>query len=536
MKRSTHHALAVVLSLLAFTSRPAAAQQLVIPGSELDGYLRFLDLRGQAGITPLIFRSASTFRSLGFARSDSARPWDAQHVLADTASGAFRVLVPDLHLVYNSDNPHGANDGALWAGKGISGAVTGGVEVRMGPVVATVAPTLWWTQNQDFPLVPVTIAHRSQFAYPYRVGNMQIDWPQRFGPDAFAALDPGQSGIRANFGWFTTGISSENMWWGPAAVNPIIMSSTAAGVPHLDLGTGRPVDIGIGHLDARMIYGRLAGSAYFDSAGQGGQTRFLVGLALGYSPSFLPGLTVGTTRVFYKHWADTVRLTDIFAPLNSVFKLSFGSLTDPTTNDDRDQILSLVARWALPESGAEFYVEWARNDYNLNLRDFLLEPDHSRGYTYGFAKRVGDGGRFRLRGEVTQLGRSATVQVRATPPFYMHGIVHEGYTQIGQLVGAAIGPGGESEYFGVDRFGPAGRTGFFIQRVVHNSDVYYEQFAAAERRAGHDIEVTAGISAFRFFPAFSAGGQLGVGRELNRNYIVNNDVTNLNLQITLTPR
>jgi hypothetical protein len=510
-------------------TRTASAQQLIVPGGELDSYLRFLALSGKTPATsPLVFRSPSTFRALGALTTDSAHPWAGQFQFIAPGNG-LTVISPELHASYNSATPHGGNDGALWAGRGLSGALAGGIEYQLGGLTATLAPTLWYAQNRDFAIVPATLPGQSAYAYPFSRNG--IDWPQRFGPSAITRFDWGQSGIRLNLGAFTSGISTENMWWGPSALSPIVMSSTAAGFPHLDLGIARPISTAIGQVEARLVYGRLAESGYFDavSANDG---RFLVGLTLGYAPNFLPGLTVGATRVFYKRWSDTLDLNDFLTPFQSIFKFSFGGLSDPKSNDDRDQILSIVARWVFPESGAEAYFEWARNDYSVNLRDFLLEPDHSRGYTIGFAKRLpNSNGDVVFQGEIAQLGLSATSQVRDDPTFYVHYVVRQGYSQLGQLIGAGIGPGGESEFLGVDSYSTQGRVGVFVQRVVHNADAYYQEFAQTESRLGHNVEILGGVSAYRFFPLFTAGAALTVGRELNRNYIVDNDVTNLNLQI-----
>ncbi len=48
-----------------------------------------------------------------------------------------------------------------------------------------------------------------------------LDMPQRFGADPFWTLSPGQSYLRLDHAGLAAGVSTENMWWGPAVRNSI---------------------------------------------------------------------------------------------------------------------------------------------------------------------------------------------------------------------------------------------------------------------------------------------------------------------------
>ncbi len=184
--------------------------------------------------------------------------------------------------------------------------------------------------------------------------------------------------------------------------------------------------------------------------------------------------------------------------------------------------------------GFAAYLEWARNDFSGSLRDFLLEPDHSSGYTIGFEKTLRGGDAvYRLRGEATHLGRLLPVEVRASPTYYVHSLVVQGYTHRGQLMGAWIGPGSNSEYLGVDRFDRHGRLGIFLERVRFDDDAYFRLFGSQLGRTGHDVELTAGFSALRFVHDFDVGAALVLSRRLNRNFEVGRDATNVHAQVSV---
>jgi hypothetical protein len=509
---------------------PAWAQQLVVPGSELDAYVRLLEISGRLHGTPLVFRPIAA-RHLGATLlADSAHPWESQYPLGGrpAAPGGIRVtpLEPFTHSVYQSAYPRSVNDGALWAGKGLSSEASTGAMLTWGPLTATLMPTLSFATNDSFATAPVDPG-RLPFVYPWWGG---IDWPQRPGAETVTAFDWGQSGIRLDLGGFTAGVGTENLWWGPAQKYPILMSNTAPGFPHLDLGTGRPVRTPIGKVETRLVWGVLSESGHFDTDSTNDR-RFFTGVTAALEPRWLPGLTLGMGRVFYMPW-DSVRAHDAAVLFQSVFKKAFGTPANPEGTDYRDQILSIYARWVIPEGRVEFYGEWARNDHNYDLRDFLLEPDHSQAWVLGFARAFPAGtGLWRLRGELATLERSSTVQVRAAPLFYIHGVAIQGYTQRGQLIGAGIGPGSSSQLLGLDRYTAAGRIGGYIERTRYDNDAYYFYYAPTQAYYGHDVELTAGVSAVRFVGHFDLTGAVALSRELNRYFEVENDVTSLRAEV-----
>lgn len=515
----------------------AAQEQPVVLGSELEQYIRLLELEGKLKGAPITFRSPSALKPGRSLAADTGHIWSDRYPLAASEpdrhahGGGVRAasIDPRFHIHYNSGYPNGTNDGAVWTGKGATLSLSGGVELRLGPLTVTGFPTVFHAQNREFSIVPVTDSGLNIFAYPWHGGG--IDWPQRFGSQALTELDAGQTGIRLDLGAFTVGFSTENMWWGPGFRNPLTMSNTAAGFPHLDLGTGRPVWIEIGHLEVRSVWGRLAESDYFDFVSSNGG-RLFVGLTLGYRPRWIPGLSLGATRVFYTNWSDSLELGDFLPMFQSVLKKDLRSPTNPTGDDDADQIIAIFARWVLPESGFEAFVEWGRNDHNVDLRDLFLEPDHSQAYTVGFHQLLRTRqSRIRIRGEWTHLERPRTLEVRPTPVWYVHHLVRQGYTHLGQLVGAGIGPGADGQYMGLDLYDRRGRLGLFLQRVRFDNDAYLSIVTPELRFEGHDVELTAGLSALRFIHDFDVSGALALSRRLNRNFELRNDVWNLNAQV-----
>jgi hypothetical protein len=314
------------------------------------------------------------------------------------------------------------------------------------------------------------------------------------------------------------------------------MGSAAPGFPHADIGLGRPVRTAAGDVELRAIWGELTRSGYF-GASPGNGRRLLDGLTLGYRPSFLPGLTLGVTRVTYHEWPSSgLTSGDFLDAFGGIFNKGDKLQPDGTRNNDQnDQLASVTARWVLPESGAEFYFEYARNDFAGDITDLVLQPDHTRAYTAGFQKTLGStGGTFVLRAENTVLGQTENRVVRDGGAFYVHSIVTEGYTNRGQLLGAAIGPGSNSQYLGLDRYASDGRYGIFVERIRYDDD--YSVVALAGKSDGYlrqQTDLTLGLNMLRFSGAVDWGAGLEYTRELNRYFIRFNNVTNVKLTFNL---
>ncbi|MBX9928411.1 MAG: capsule assembly Wzi family protein [Gemmatimonadaceae bacterium] len=522
-------------------SRGVGAQQPLVPASPLSDYVRFLELQGKARQTPLVYWASSTAPSAGGLVVDSAHLWADRYALATRAATtrrfALRILDSQSDIVYNSGFPRTVNDGAAWGGRGLSATVRGGADVTWGPFTGRLYPTVVYAQNRAFPLGTGPASPGSPYAYPW---NADIDLPQRFGESAMRRFDWGQSELRVDLKAFTAALSTENLWWGPGTRNAIIMGSAAPGFAHLDIGTGRPLRSAIGDFEVRGTYGELRRSP-FAAARDANARRIFTGLTVGYRPSFLPGLTVGAARALYRRWpVGGPGLEDVKRPFGTLLNWGTKRLEDGSVgNDLDDQLASVVARWVLPAARVEVYLEYARNDFAGDLRDLLTEPDHARGYTAGLQKVLdGDAaaGRWVLRAENTNLGQTRTEVVRGGGAFYTHGLVREGYTHRGQLLGAPIGPGSNAQFLGLDRYAADGRFGVFVERIRYDDDYAFPANRGKGAEGGflnHQLDLTAGASWLHFGTVFDVGGNVEVTRQWNRYYRLRNDLTNLRLGLTL---
>jgi hypothetical protein len=418
-------------------------------------------------------------------------------------------------------------------------------------------PELHWSQNRPYqlsdtlidlqPSVPPT---RHPMSSPWHAGPQSVDLPLRMGEAPIARLEPGQSSLVIEAGPMALGAATENEWWGPGIQNALILSNNAAGFPHAFLRTSRPLATRAGTFEARWLVGGLQESSFFDFDA-GNDLRSIALLGLTWQAPFDRGLTLGATRSVIAPapgWGTVFgRWFDAFA---DVGQPNARPSSDSTITPGRDQLISIFGRWVFPSERFEAYAEWARAEFPRSFRDFLRHPHHSQAYTLGLQwisdTLRGRNGRLRAQAELSYLHQSSTRVSRPIGSWYTSRAVVQGYTNRGQSIGAAIGPGSSSQWLTLDYLTPGWEAGAFLQRIQWLEDAHSQIPYPAPSRGWceHDVSLLPGIrSVVRTrFGTFS--GRYSSGWRLNmffRRYLLcpldpGYDVRNNSLTLSFTPR
>jgi len=513
----------------------------VFVGSETESYLRYVDLDDSTSSASWLIRpfSATQVRKLASALGD--HPWQSRLKGFANSSSALELglLSPGASLRYNSSYPYGSNDGAIWAGRGATIAAQAGLYARLGPVSLTLLPTAFSAENSAFPLSPSGLP--CGCGDPF-LGN-NVDKPQRFGTGTYRRLDPGQSSIAIDLFNVNAGFSTANEGWGPSVEYPFVIGNNAAGFPHLFFGSSSPFSIFVGKAHLRVIYGRLDQSSYspvegpkfYFSSVELGRVRFASGLVATFQPRGFDGLEIGGSRFIHSIWPRTGIPSSYFRkPLQAFLKVNTPGIDSQIAGTD-NQVASLFARWAFRESGLEVYGEYGREDSSYDLRDFLQEPDHSRGYSLGLAKTIHrhPSGFDVLRLELInfQLPPLATTG-RGEGSIYIHGLIRQGHTNRGQLIGADVGVGAAAgSTLRWDHYSTGGRWALFWRRDVRQetSDPGLTQPGLTQLS---DVLQAFGFERLVFMRHFDVTTSLTFMRDLSRN--LGNSQSNLNAAVAIT--
>lgn len=504
--------LAVPLSAQRYT--PDLRNEGVVVGSDVERYLRVLQVAGAAPLYPWSIRGFSPAEVERLLPDTAAHPWRDRFLPADSAPETVRIspVRPQAGLTFNSTFPQGTNDGALWTGRGLTAALSAGVEVRVGRALSLrIEPLVFWAQNSSFPLLVDERPDSLRFVDPYFPRS--IDLPQRFGDGSFARIDPGQSTLRVDGRGLTAGISTANQQWGTAVDQPLLLGPNAAGFPHAFAGTGRPLNVGIGRVHGRMVWGSLGQSEYSTVRGHGSR-RLMTGIVGVFLPARLDGLEVGVGRFFHEPWPEGgLAAGDLLRPLESFLRESFESRQPGELEGIENQLAAAFFRWTVPRGRFEVYGEYLREDHNYDLEDLILEPDRSSGYLLGGRKVWGrEGGALRsLRAEWVNTSRSHLHQGSNQVLPYHHNETRQGHTVYGQLLGSPSAYGGGGSVVALETFTPRGRWSVDWTRV---------RVAPARSRAEPAVDVihSLGAEVVSFRGRLDLVGRVRGSWELNRHF------------------
>ncbi len=481
--------------------------------------------------------------------------------------GKVKILPIDYNIEFNSHHPYNRNNGSMIPNRGYQHIISAGIYTEIGPLSIQLKPEQVFSENKDFEgFGEGPNGHYSGiWAKRYKLWN-KIDMPERFGEKSIGKTLIGQSSIRLNIKGLSLGISNENIWWGPSIRNSIMMSNHARGFKHITFNTTKPLKTLIGNFEWQIISGRLESSGftppktemehagtklYVPKINQRGETddwRYLQGYSITYSPKWISGLSLGFIRWVQMYGA----LVEGKYPWLEGSPTWFPAFSNLFRKNDKyenyeaqtDQAAGVFLRWLWKDLNAEVYVDYHHNDSKQNIRDLLLDSDHSRAVTAGLQKVFEiSNDVFLFSWEWTQMEQTASRLLRNAGSWYEHGWTYDGYTNKGEVLGASIGPGSNSHYFAFNRIKDKEKIGLALEIIDQDNDFYHEAFASASdpRRYWKDFNLHVNFS--KKYKKFWLSSNLMYSRSLNymwdlddtatEYYHPGNDVNNFHATIKL---
>jgi hypothetical protein len=498
-------------------------------GGEAERYLRMLQLSG--GMPASSWTLQPYIGGAGWPSVPPAgHPWSGRFARPDTAT-FIRWLRPSVRTILNSSYPVQEAVGPVWAGRGATVSVQGGLAARFYRVTLQLAPVAFVAQNAAFSLAPN--GETGRFADGDARFPRTIDYPQRFGSASYGRLDLGTSSVDLDLSRVAIGVSNAPQRWGPALEYPLVLGPGAGGFPHYYIGTTTPLNLGIGRVQGRLIGGILSQSA-FSAATPDKAQRFASAALVTFSPRGIDGLEVGFDRFFESSDGATVRRA--LLPI-SLSKFTGSSPSTSQNEANENQTASAFFRWAPPRGGLEVYGEWYREDYSGQLRTFFLNPDDLSSFVLGF-QRVFEATPVRrhvvrfeiVNGELPASERLVRNFTLPEPP-YVHAEVLQGHTQRGLLLGSPEAYGGEGWRASVDSYTPDGRRTFGIERALRFDWLPTSTLSAADTHP--DVAYSVRGEMLRFAGSRDYGATLLATMDLNRNLEPGNTTFNLHAAFTV---
>ncbi len=527
MRRGWLYILFLLIVLSCVPLREVYAQSSSLLADGVQDFIRREQLFGKVGIhNSLLNESFAT----GYKAVDSLLKKNTGNIWSPSKRkpilGQLEWLPVSAALQYNSQHPYGWSDGAMIPSRGIQTLVSAGFSLTSGNFTLQVKPEFVYAQNTAFQTFPEDL-NDVYWATYYQLLN-KSDIPERFGEKAYKKVFAGQSSIRFTKGALSAGISTENMWWGPGRYNALVMSNNAPGFLHATLNTVKPIETAVGSFEGQLIAGSLSSSdiappdtnRYYNGIRlyqqKQDKSRYIAGFMMSWQPKWVKGLFVGFTKASYLYRSDISGIADIF-PLEGIIK------SGSEKAGKKASLGSLFARYVMPEEHAELYFEFGRNDKSPSLINIATDNGYPRAYVAGFRKLFTSNKRksyIEFASEFTQMELPNAELIQQSASWYTNPFVRQGYTNYGQVLGAGIGPGTNSQLIDISWVKGFTKVGLKFERIVRNSDFYYNAFVITQDFTRHWVDISTTLHANWQFDRFLLSSEMGLIRSLNYQWYI----------------
>lgn len=474
---------ALALSLTIAAPRSAAAQRCVAVVHDLSARSAWTRLREITRIAV----AHSDLSADGASCADTAMVGGGRwRLLGQWIHGAIQR--PSFRATFLGGLPDARGSGAMWNGRGATLWTRFGASFDVDSFHVLIAPSFWWAENRRFAFVSWPDSSRSGFASPLYGGDYSIDAPTRFGADPLGVFEPGESAAWVSLKGWDAGVSTSTQAWGPGLRTHLLLGPDAPGIPRVFLRTASPLRTAVGELSGQLFAGTLVESRFFDFS-PANDSRRLVAWTAGLVPRGARSLAVGVTH---------------------------GIMLESLSGEGSgEQILTIYGQTRSPEDGFRAWVEAGRAGGLPSLRRFLSIPYQGLVYVLGMETALSRSrhGVALLSFESANLEQPTDVRERPPRDFYTSAGLPQGWTNRGRLLGAATGPGSQSQWVSLDWVASSWSAGVYAERVRWNEDAFLRLgFPAANR---HDVSLSAGLRASVTLGKYEIAVRLGQGRRLN---------------------
>jgi hypothetical protein len=138
-----------------------------------------------------------------------------------------------------------------------------------------------------------------------------------------------------------------------------------------------------------------------------------------------------------------------------------------------------------------------------------------------------------VRGEMFTYESSASTRASGEAQTYVHGVMRQGHTERGQMLGADVGPAsGSASELAYDRYNPSGRFTAFIRRQVMHEQRWpavYHRGPALFRAV--DVMNSIGGEVNRFVGPLEVLARITLTADLNRYFVSDENNANFAFQV-----
>lgn len=415
----------------------------------------------------------------GYALSYFTRSTSVFQYLNDTSKTNFKKFrIQSLQFSdnrqFNDHLPSGFNDGNMFPAVGKQERISLGVQLRWRALDINLQPEWIDAENKRQEVDKGNQADRNWWTRYYLITANNIDHFRAFGKQPIQEFSLGQSRIGLTYSKVSFGLSTENIWWGPAKINSLMFTNNAPGFKHLYFQTTKPLSTKIGKFEFKAILGKLDSVKYVNPDDsimrtiwsgaiypKSNSNRNISAILLSWQPKWINN--------FYLGYAYS--------------KISYSDSNTISNGNEKMGIGVLMGRFLMPKDHSEFYIELGTPNQQPFPWNFFNDSAKTA-FTIGARKIFPNIKRrsfLEFYIEISQLQLMDPRKIFSpNAPFdgpqynswYTSSSIRQGYTSNAQILGASIGPGSNAQIIGLSWNRGLNKIGLHLQRLVHNNDFY----------------------------------------------------------------
>lgn len=394
----------------------------------------------------------------------------------------FKMIRTFQHFQYNTGLQSDITNGSLLPSQGYQSRHEISALITYRKFTFHISPEFILLQNQDptpLQLDPQDPNYMARY-YSFIANNIDQFW--RFGDQAFTKFMLGQSYVSYGLNNFVISASNENLWWGPSLRNSLTLSNNASGFPHISFSTSKPYAYKHGSVSFQTLVGKLSNSKFENPdhiqmrgvwpggiAFKDSLIRLFYGFNIAFSPNFISGLSIGMTYGGINYLNNRKQRLLSFPFFSSTRPISLGSIyLEYQLKPENTEVYAEIGSGDRLPTPVNLFSDSIPLGFTLGLRTTRNFINARTSLYFGFELT-----RLQLPDPHLIFDQSNPFGQPLINSWYLSNVIRQGYTNNAQLLGAYVGPGGNSQNFNIGLTSKKFKFDFQLTRFQHNNDFYY---------------------------------------------------------------
>jgi hypothetical protein len=400
------------------------------------------------------------------------------------------------------------------------------IQFKINPILISINPNFKYSQSIHFPKSQSASAWKNYLELLNRYDNSEYARGKKY-----FKLFGGNTNISLKINHSIIRLSSEQLNWGVAFGDRLVISSNAPGFPHIGYTYNRKFRNNKFAVQADLAFGQVKSHNYeYDD----NDIRFNNLPVLERKQSLNRKFSGFDIKLIWERKIQTIiglNFATLFYSSDRSINLKYKipvlnylvSFRD-ISQSNQVSVSSFYFKTNIPSESISIWAEYGFQNRSFFPHYFLSNDTFPRGYVIGAMKTIRRSSisDFQLFFQLSSLGVGNLNQAKAFKSFYLSKVVNQGYTNFGRLLGSGLGPGGESFYLAGTYRRNKIYSSVYFERFIRNQDFTYATFNLLNNPINDYrrfwIDLTTGFALGRFSDSYELNFNMNFIYSFNYQY------------------